>query len=282
MANGDYDSIDVTYFRSRVSFLGLDVVSAEPMESRAVPQIFEFVRFVVFLSRELQVITQSIRLPSTWIAVINIILGLRHAQSRANAPAGSAKKLKTAALARVSSAGAKVTSNVTARVEEAEAGAEATVMAHAGDVVEAAERDAVVPAVAITAAPTAAAKVTTVVQGHQTAATTNAVETIGIANANEVVALAQGDLPAVAQLVISIQTSREAPAHQDTVKSRGRPRLPSTPTGGPRAKIRTTHARVLKSSETVTTSTGKTPEMCLTLKRDYSTRTPSDEANKKS
>jgi len=73
MANGDYDSIDVTYFRSRVSFLGLDVVSAEPMESRAVPQIFEFVRFVVFLSRELQVITQSIRLLSAWIAVINII-----------------------------------------------------------------------------------------------------------------------------------------------------------------------------------------------------------------
>jgi len=190
--------------------------------------------------------------------------------------------LKTAALARVSSAGAKVTSSVTARAEEAEAGAEATVMAHAEDVEEAAGRDAVVPAVAITAAPTAVAKVTTVVQGHQTVATTSVAETIGIASANEVAALAQGALPAAAQLVKSIQTSREASARQDTAKSRGHPRLPSTLTGGPLAKTRTTHARVLKSFATVTTSTGKTPEMCLTLKKDHSTTTSSDEANKKS
>lgn len=212
-------------------------------------------------------------------------IGLHHAQSQTNAPAGTAKRLMTAALAHVSSAAKRVTNNVIARVEEAAAEVTATIHAEDNDE-EAAETDVVVVQdVTITVAPTARAQpATTAVRERPTAVTADAAETTGIANVNGApVEAIPGDRSAGAQPPVkSFQTSHAAPARKGSAKSRGHHRPKLTPTNARHAKTATTPDRALTSTATVTTSTVKTPEMCLTQRKDHSTKTSSEDPNSKS
>ena len=183
-------------------------------------------------------------------------------------------------MAHVSSAAERVTNNVTARVEEAAAEVIATI--HAGDNdEEAAETDVVADAI-ITVAPTARAPpATTAVRERPTAVTADAPDTTGIANVDAApVEAIPDDRSAEAQAPVkSIQTSHAAPARKGSAKSRGHLRPKLTPTNAQHAKTATTPDRALTSTATVTTSTGKTPEMCLTQRKDHSTKTSSEDPN---